>query len=128
MRVAAAESSGSVATQTFTNWRTIGLLSVPRQRQKFRMFPFVGFAGCRRTWPTSFRRAGTWRAAPDAALHWAAEEFDFPRTARVGEGEAADPSAIVLSQPYGMRLRVSSSVRDDASGIHHPSQFNDTYS
>ena len=93
---AAAERAGPSAYPAGMLWRTIGFLAVALQRQNFQVL-----AGCA---PTLAGQAHGqlgrplsevpefWRAAPEAALQWAAEEFGFPpspRDASAAPGEAS---------------------------------------
>ena len=89
-------------------WRTVGHLSVTLQRQNFQVL-----AGCAPS--LSGRVEGLlgrplseapefWRAAPEAALAWGADEFDFPPPQRTGNNEEQAPEAIGLVRASGMRL------------------------
>lgn len=86
---AAAERYGPTASQTGMMWRTVGFLSVILQRQNFHVL-----IGCAPTLEALVvGRLGRplsedpefWRAAPEAALSWGEEEFDFPPQRRGGE-------------------------------------------
>ena len=70
-------------------WRTVGFLSVTLQRQQFQ-----GLAGCAPTLGNEVAgRLGNplseapefWRAVPDAAVAWGAEELDLPPSPRPGD-------------------------------------------
>ena len=79
---AAAARAGPSASQTGMLWRTVGFLAVTLQRQNFQVL-----AGCapalmeqvegRLGRPLS-EEPEFWRAAPEAALLWGADEFGFP--------------------------------------------------
>ena len=88
---AAAERAGPTAPSSALLWRTVGFLSVTLQRQNFQVL-----AGCATTLAEHVvGRLGRplsevpefWRAAPEAALDWGAEEFDLPPSSlTVGNG------------------------------------------
>ena len=87
----AAERSGTQANPHAMLWRTVGFLSVTLQRQQFQVL-----AGCAPTLADEVTgRLGNplsetpefWRAAPEAAVDWSAEELDLPPPPRLGEAE-----------------------------------------
>ena len=76
-------------------WRTVGFLSVTLQRQNFQVL-----AGCAPSLEHQVQgRLGRplsevpefWRAAPEAAVLWGEEEFEYPPSPRGGSQEEADP-------------------------------------
>ena len=78
----AAERGGPLVSATGMLWRVVGFLSVTLQRQNFQVL-----VGCAPSLAAQVEgRLGRplletpefWRAAPEAALEWGAEEFDFP--------------------------------------------------
>ena len=106
---AAAERCGPTAHQSAMLWRTVGFLSVLLQRQNFQVL-----VGCIPN--LAERRAGRlgsplseepefWRAAPESALEWGADEFDLPPPDLSHEQEEAEvvPGAGLL-HASGMRL------------------------
>ena len=76
-------------------WRTVGFLSVTLQRQNFQVLsacaPVLTDEVEGRLGRPLSEDPEFWRAAPDVALHWSAEEFDFPDARRdeafLGAGE-----------------------------------------
>ena len=85
---AAAERAGPSASAQGMLWRTVGFLSVTLQRQNFQVL-----AGCAPTLEHQVQgRLGRplsevpefWRAAPEAAVLWGAEEFGYPPSPRPG--------------------------------------------
>ena len=89
-------------------WRTVGFLSVTLQRQQFQVL--AGSA------PTTLgeEEAGRlgnplsevpefWRAAPDAAVDWGAEELDLPPPPRPGD-VADELVSTGLLRASGLRL------------------------
>ena len=77
-----AERAGASASHTGILWRTVGFLSVALQRQNFQVL-----AACAPSLSTEVEGIlgrplsedpEFWRAAPEAALLWSAEEFGFP--------------------------------------------------
>ncbi len=91
---AAAERAGPTASQVAMLWRTVGFLSVTLQRQNFQVL-----AGCapgleeqvlgRLGRPLS-EAPEFWRAAPEEALDWGTEEFDYPRVRESPPNEAEE--------------------------------------
>ena len=89
--VAAAECAGALAHTTNMLWRSVGFLSVILQRQNF-----LVLAGCAPTLANEVtgqlgrplsETPEFWRAAPDAAVQWSAEEFGFqPEAAEQSRG------------------------------------------
>ena len=72
-------------------WRSVGLLSVTLQRQNFQVL-----AGCAPTLEAEVQgQLGRplsevpefWKAAPEAAVLWAGEEFGYPPSPRGGSLE-----------------------------------------
>ena len=63
-------------------WRTVGFLSVTLQRQTFQVLaacaPALQHAVEGRLGRPLSETPEFWRAAPEAALQWSAEEFGFP--------------------------------------------------
>ena len=75
-------------------WRTVGFLSVTLQRQNFQVL-----AGCAPTLEAQVQgQLGRplseapefWRAAPEAAVLWGGDEFEYPPSPRGGSPEPAD--------------------------------------
>ena len=104
----AAEVAGPSAAQTGMLWRTVGFLSVALQRQNF-----LSLAACAPALTHAVEgRLGRplsedpefWRAAPDAALAWGADEFDLPPPPPSGISEEQAPEAVGLLRASGMRL------------------------
>ena len=88
---AAAERAGPTASPQSMLWRSVGLLSVTLQRQNFQVL-----AGCAPMLEEQVQgQLGRplseapefWRAAPEAALLWAGEEFGYPPSPRGGSLE-----------------------------------------
>ena len=77
-----AELAGPSASQTGMLWRTVGFLSVRLQRQNFQTLtacaPALRHAVEGRLGRPLSEDPEFWRAAPEAALQWSAEEFGFP--------------------------------------------------
>ena len=103
----AAERSGTQANPHAMLWRTVGFLSVTLQRQQFQVL-----AGCAPTLADEVTgRLGNplsetpefWRAAPEAAVDWSAEELDLPPPPRLGEAEE-DLVSTGLLRASGLRL------------------------
>ena len=106
-----AELAGASASQTGMLWRSVGFLSVLLQRQNCRVLtacaPFLeheeeGILGRPLSEAPEF-----WRAAPEAALHWGAEEFGFPDQRRgdaMGGNNEVDHSAAGHLRAAGMRI------------------------
>ena len=77
-----AELAGPSASQTGMLWRTVGFLSVLLQRLNFQTLaacaPALQHALQGRLGRPLSEDPEFWRAAPEAALQWSAEEFGFP--------------------------------------------------
>ncbi len=106
-----AELAGPSASQTGMLWRTIGFLSVMLQRQTFPVLtaraPSLGHEVERILGRPLSEDPEFWRAAPEAALYWGAEEFGFPDQRRgdeVGGTDGIDYSAAGHLRAAGMRL------------------------
>ena len=98
---AAAERAGALAHTTNMLWRSVGFLSVILQRQNF-----LVLAGCAPTLANEVtgqlgrplsETPEFWRAAPEAAVQWSAEEFDFPPEA----AEQSRGTNLGLPPPFG---------------------------
>ena len=67
-------------------WRTVGFLSVTLQRQNFQVLaacaPVITHEVEGRLGRPLSEDPEFWRAAPEGALQWSAEEFDFPDVRR----------------------------------------------
>ena len=78
----AAERSGPLENQNAVLWRTLGLLSVTLQRQQFQVLvgcaPTLGDEVAGRLGNPLPEVPEFWRAAPDVAVAWGAEELDLP--------------------------------------------------
>lgn len=85
----AAETAGPTSSQTGMLWRTVGFLSVLLQRENFQVLvgcaPALAAQVERRLGRPLSETPEFWRAAPEAALQWGAEEFGFPPPRRLGE-------------------------------------------
>ena len=77
-------------------WRTVGFLAVTLQRQHFQVLqgcaPTLGAQVAGRLGRPLSKVPEFWRAAPEVAQHWAAEEFDFPP-------DRLDPQGALVSSP-----------------------------
>ena len=94
-------------------WRTVGFLSVVLQRQNF---PVLAACAPALTHEVEGRLGRPlseepefWRAAPETALQWSAEEFGFPDPRRGGDphehvGAGAGNSAAGHLHAAGVRL------------------------
>lgn len=91
----AAERAGPTASPQGRLWRSVGFLSVTLQRQNFQVL-----TGCAPTLEHQVQgRLGRplsevpefWRAAPEAAVLWGGEEFEYPPSPRGGSQEEANP-------------------------------------
>ena len=75
-------------------WRTVGFLSVRLQRQNFQTLavcaPALRHAVEGRLGRPLLEDPEFWRAAPEAALQWSAEEFGFPDQRRGDNPNGAD--------------------------------------
>ena len=105
MRTAAERSGTQANPQAMLS--TVGSLSVTLQRQQFQVL-----AGCAPTLADEVTgRLGNplsetpefWRAAPQAAADWSAEELDLPPPPRLGEAEE-DLVSTGLLRASGLRL------------------------
>lgn len=111
---AAAERAGATASLSGMLWRTVGFLSVTLQRQNFQVL-----AGCAPALDNQVQgQLGRplsevpefWRAAPEAAMLWGGEEFDYPPSPRGGAQDPVDQdfelmhSAAGHLRAAGMRL------------------------
>ena len=89
-----AELAGPSASQTGMLWRTVGFLSVRLQRQNFQTLtacaPALRHAVEGRLGRPLSEDPEFWRAAPEAALQWSAEEFGFPDQRRGDDPNGAD--------------------------------------
>ena len=78
----AAELAGPSASPMGMLWRSVGFLSVRLQRQNFQTLaacaPALTHALEGRLGRPLSEDPEFWRAAPEAALQWSAEEFGFP--------------------------------------------------
>ena len=102
---AAAERAGPTASPQSMLWRSVGLLSVTLQRQNFQVL-----AGCAPTLEAEVQgQLGRplsevpefWRAAPEAAVLWAGEEFGYPPSPRGGSLEPEVLGSEVLHSGAG---------------------------
>ena len=77
-----AELAGPSASPTGMLWRSVGFLSVRLQQQKFLILaacaPALTHALDGHLGRPLSEDPEFWRAAPEAALQWSAEEFGFP--------------------------------------------------
>ena len=89
----AAERSGPTANQSAMLWRSVGFLSVILQRQNFQVLIgcipgaaelVEGLLGRPLSEEPEF-----WRAAPEPALEWGADEFDLPPPVPI-QGDVAE--------------------------------------
>ena len=75
-------------------WRTVGFISVALQRQTFQVLaacvPAMGHEVEGRLGRPLSEDPEFWRAAPETALQWSAEEFDFPDQRREDDFTAMD--------------------------------------
>ena len=108
-----AERAGTSGSHTGILWRTVGFLSVTLQRQNFQVL-----AACAPSLSTEVEGIlgrplsedpEFWRAAPEAALLWSAEEFGFPEqrhgaATSVTAGEDHGFSAAGHLRAAGMRI------------------------
>ena len=108
-----AERAGASASQTAILWRSIGFLLVTLQRQNSQVLAarapslsadVEGILGRPLSEDPEF-----WRAAPEAALLWSAEEFSFPEqrhggAASVTAGEDHGFTAAGHLRAAGMRI------------------------
>ena len=94
-------------------WRTVGFLSVVVQRQNFQVPAACAAVLTQEVEGRSGRPLSEdpefWRAAPEAALQWSAEEFGFPDERWGGDhtgpgGAGAGNSAAGHLHAAGMRL------------------------
>ena len=103
----AAERSGSLALQHAMLWRTVGFLSVTLQRKQFQVLagcaPTLGDEVAGRLGNPLSEVPGFWRAAPDAAVDWGADELDLPTPPRPGDG-ADELVSTGLLRASGVRL------------------------
>merc|ERR1712093_193225 len=99
----AAERSGSLANQHAMLWRTVGFLSVTLQRQQFEVLagcaPTLGAEETGRLGNPLSEAPEFWRAAPDAAVDWGAEELDLPPPPPLGALLTRNWSAPACSGP-----------------------------
>ena len=102
---AAAERAGPSASPQGMLWRTVGFLSVTLQRQNFQVL-----AGCAPTLEHQVQgRLGRplsevpefWRAAPEAAVLWGAEEFGYPPSPRPGGQDSEAPTPALMHSAAG---------------------------
>ena len=93
VRAAAERAGSSGASAQGMLWRSVGFLSATLQRQNFQVL-----AGCAPTLELDVEgRLGCplsevpefWRAAPEAAVLWGGEEFEYPPSPRGGSPELA---------------------------------------
>jgi len=109
---AAAELSGPSSSAAAMLWRSVGFLSVTLQRHNFQVL-----AGCAPSLAEqAVGRLGRplsevpefWRAAPEVALRWSAEEFEFPPSSRadpsVGAEDGGDETGAGHLRAAGIRL------------------------
>ena len=112
---AAAERAGSTASLSGMLWRTVGFLAVTLQRQTFQVLAGCSPALDRHVQGQLGRPLSEvpefWRAAPEAAVLWGGEEFEYPPSPRGGGAqEVAEPayahmhSAAGHLRAAGMRL------------------------
>lgn len=107
-----AELAGSLASQTGMLWRTVGFLSVTLHCQNFQVLaacaPLIGqevegLLGRPLSEDPEF-----WRAAPEVALLWSADEFGFPPQRWAADHSpgiaGVDYSAAGHMRAAGMRL------------------------
>ena len=94
VRAAAERAGSSGASAQGMLWRSVGFLSVTLQRQNFQVL-----AGCAPSLEVEVQgRLGRplsevpefWRAAPEAAVLWGGEEFEYPPSPREGPFEQVD--------------------------------------
>ena len=107
---AAAERAGPTASIHGMLWRTVGFLSVALQRSNFQVV-----AGCAPSLSAEAEgRLGRplsevpefWRAAPEAAVEWAAEDLDIPPPRR-GDLDTVEAEGLVGAghlRAAGLRL------------------------
>jgi hypothetical protein len=76
-------------------WRTIGFLSVTLQRQNFQVLagcaPSLGDQVQGRLGRPLSEDPELWRAAPEAAVLWGGDEFDYPPSPRAGAQDLEVP-------------------------------------
>lgn len=86
-------------------WRTVGFLSVTLQRQNFQVL-----AGCAPSLGDQVQgRLGRplsevpefWRAAPEAAVLWGGDEFDYPLSPRSGARDQLDQDLDLMHSAAG---------------------------
>ena len=106
---AVAELAGPSASQTGMLWRTVGILSVTLQRQNFQVLaacaPGLTHEVEGRLGRPLSEDPEFWRAAPEVALQWSAEEFDFPDARRVAAADGTD--AIDIGHAAAGHLRAA---------------------
>ena len=109
----AAELAGPTASQTGMLWRTVGFLSVLLQRRNFQVLAACAPALTHEVEGRLGRPLSEdpefWRAAPESALQWSAEEFGFPDQRRGGDsngpgGDSAGNPAAGHLHAAGVRL------------------------
>ena len=109
---AAAERAGPSASQSGLLWRSVGMLAVTLHRQTYQVLvgcaPALGAQEAGRLGRPLSEDPEYWRAAPEAALAWGAEEFDLPPPRSVhAEGEGGDElgaSSLGHLRAAGIRL------------------------